>query len=162
MPTFCVIPSPLAPVRIDAEDGAIVAINFVDETFCPPSTPLLTEAARQLDAYFAGALTAFDLPIRMTGTAFRVKCWEALCTIPFGETLSYGEQARRVGNPKATRAVGGANHCNPINIVVPCHRVIGANGTLTGYGGGLDKKAWLLAHEQRVLRQLGQERAGNN
>ena len=96
-------------------------------------------------------LTEFDLPIRLTGTAFRIQCWQALLTIPYGETISYGEQARRIGKPKAVRAVGGANHHNPISIVVPCHRVIGADGTLTGYGGGVDKKAWLLMHERRVL-----------
>ena len=94
-------------------------------------------------------LTEFDLPIRLTGTDFRMQCWQALLTIPYGATISYGEQARRIGKPKAVRAVGGANHHNPISIVVPCHRVIGADGSLTGYGGGLDVKAWLLAHEQQ-------------
>ena len=84
----------------------------------------------------------------MEGTAFRLQCWQALRTIPYGETISYSEQARRIGNPRAVRAVGGANHHNPISIVVPCHRVIGADGSLTGYGGGVDKKAWLLMHEQ--------------
>ena len=147
----CVIPTPLGPLAIREEDGAIVAIDFTQGDLCPPCTPLLAEAARQLHAYFAGELTAFDLPIRLTGTAFRMKCWQALMSIPYGETISYGEQARRIGNPKAVRAVGGANHHNPINIIVPCHRVIGADGSLTGYGGGMDKKAWLLMHERRML-----------
>ena len=148
MPT-CTIPTPIGPLCIREEDGAICAIDYTAGELCPPSTPLLMEAVRQLTAYFAGELTEFDLPLRLTGTAFRVKCWQALRTIPHGETVSYGEQARRIGNPKAVRAVGGANHHNPINIVVPCHRVVGADGSLTGYGGGLDRKAWLLNHEQQ-------------
>ena len=111
----------------------------------------MAEAARQLTAYFDGTLTEFDLPIHLEGTAFRMLCWQVLQTIPYGETISYGEQAKRIGNPKAVRAVGGANHHNPISIVVPCHRVIGADGTLTGYGGGIDRKAWLLMHERRIL-----------
>lgn len=150
MPT-CTIPTPIGSLGIREEAGAIVAIDFTAVDLCPPATPLLTEAARQLTAYFAGDLTEFDLPIRLTGSAFRLQCWQALRTIPYGETISYGEQARRIGNPKAVRAVGGANHHNPISIVVPCHRVIGADGALTGYGGGLDKKQWLLAHEKRIL-----------
>ena len=148
----CVIPTPLKPLRIDAEDGFIIGVNFVQEALCPPDTPLLQEAARQLNAYFEGALTTFNLPIRMEGTAFRMQCWQALCTIPYGETISYGEQARRIGNSKAVRAVGGANHHNPISIIVPCHRVIGADGSLTGYGGGMEVKAWLLAHEKRYTK----------
>lgn len=147
----CTIPTPIGPLFIREEDGAICAIDFIQGDLCPPATPLLAEAARQLTAYFAGELTAFDLPIHLEGTAFRMQCWQALQAIPYGETISYGEQARRIGNPKAVRAVGGANHHNPISIVVPCHRVIGADGTLTGYGGGVDKKAWLLMHERRVL-----------
>ena len=150
MPT-CTIPTPIGPLCIREEAGVIVAIDFTTGDLCPPATPLLTEAARQLTVYFNGELTAFNLPIRLTGSAFRVQCWQALRTIPYGETISYGEQARRIGNPKAVRAVGGANHHNPISIVVPCHRVIGADGALTGYGGGLDKKQWLLAHEKRIL-----------
>lgn len=147
----CIIQTPVGHLAIREADGAICSIDFTKAELCPPDTPLLQEAARQLNAYFDGTLTEFDLSLRLEGTAFRVKCWQALCTIPYGETISYGEQARRIGNPKAVRAVGGANHHNPISIVVPCHRVIGADGTLTGYGGGVDKKAWLLAHEKRVL-----------
>lgn len=145
----CTIPTPIGPLCIREEAGAIVAIDFTTGDFCPPVTPLLAEAARQLTAYFNGELTEFDLPIRLEGTSFRMQCWQALCTIPYGETISYGEQAKRIGNAKAVRAVGGANHHNPISIVVPCHRVIGADGTLTGYGGGVDKKQWLLDHERR-------------
>ena len=147
----CVIDTPLGPLAICEEDGAICAIAFTEGESSPPSTPLLQEAARQLTAYFDGTLTDFDLPIRMADTAFRLQCWQALRTIPYGETISYGEQARRIGQPRAVRAVGGAKHHNPIMIVVPCHRVIAADGSLTGYGGGVDKKAWLLMHEKRIL-----------
>lgn len=150
MPT-CTIPTPIGSLCIREEDEAICAIDFTKGDLCPPGTPLLAEAARQLTAYFDGTLTAFDLPIRLEGTSFRMKCWRALQTIPYGETISYGEQAKRIGNPKAVRAVGGANHHNPVSIVVPCHRVIGADGSLTGYGGGMDKKQWLLEHEKRIL-----------
>ena len=146
---FCIIPTPLGPLHICEETGAICAIDFTTGDLCPPETPLLMAAARQLTAYFAGELRVFDLPLRLEGTAFQLQCWQALQTIPYGETISYGDQARRIGRPKAVRAVGGANHHNPISIVVPCHRVIGTDGSLTGYGGGLDKKAWLLHHERR-------------
>lgn len=147
----CVIDTPLGPIAIHEEEGAICAIDFTQGDLCPPGTALLAEAARQLDAYFAGELKVFNLPLRLTGTAFQRQCWQALCTIPYGETISYGEQAKRIGNPKAVRAVGGANHHNPISIVVPCHRVIGADGSLTGYGGGTARKQWLLEHEKRIL-----------
>ena len=148
----CVMMTPLGPLCIQEEKGAICAIDFTKAECCPPGTPLLQEAVRQLNAYFDGTLTEFHLPLHLEGTAFRMRCWQALCTIPYGETISYGEQAKRIGNPKAVRAVGGANHDNPISIIVPCHRVIGADGSLTGYGGGMDKKAWLLRHEQDTLK----------
>lgn len=144
----CIISSPVCNWRIREVDGAIVAIDVTREAPCPPETALLAEAVHQLEAYFAGTLKVFDLPLRLEGTSFRLKCWETLCIIPYGETISYGEQARRIGQPTAVRAVGGANHHNPISIVVPCHRVIGTDGSLTGYGGGTDVKAWLLAHEK--------------
>jgi methylated-DNA-[protein]-cysteine S-methyltransferase len=108
---------------------------------------ILRETARQLDAYFARDLRDFDLPLRLKGTAFQVRVWEALLDIPYGETRSYAQQARLVGAPDAVRAVGAANGRNPIPIVVPCHRVIGSNGKLTGFGGGLPLKSWLLDHE---------------
>jgi methylated-DNA-[protein]-cysteine S-methyltransferase len=110
--------------------------------------------AAQLAAYFAGELTEFDVPLHMVGTDFQRRVWQGLCQIPFGETWSYVELAGKVGNIKACRAVGLANGRNPISIIVPCHRVIGADGTLTGYGGGLDRKAWLLGHERRVRANL--------
>ena len=145
----CVIPSPVGHLRIDVTDDAISAVNRTAEELLSPATPLLAECARQLDAYFAGQLTAFDLPLHMAGTPFRMKVWQALCAIPYGETRSYGDLARMIGQPGASRAVGGANHHNPICIIVPCHRVIGADGSLTGYGEGLDMKEYLLELERK-------------
>ena len=109
---------------------------------------------RQLRAYFAGELETFDLPLAPQGTPFQLGVWRRLCEIPYGQTISYGELARRLGNPNASRAVGLANGSNPIPIVIPCHRVIGSNGKLTGYGGGLPIKEKLLALERRQLRLL--------
>lgn len=107
-----------------------------------------TEAFAQLRAYFAGSLTRFDLPLRFAGTDFQNKVWSALRDIPFGETISYGELARRIGRPGASRAVGAANGANPLPIVAPCHRVVGADGSLTGFGGGVETKRYLLNHER--------------
>jgi methylated-DNA-[protein]-cysteine S-methyltransferase len=113
-----------------------------------------SHASAALGAYFGGELAAIDdLPVAALGTPFQRQVWQALRTIPCGTTLSYGELARRIGNPAAVRAVGLANGANPVGIVVPCHRVIGANGTLTGYGGGLERKRWLLAHERALRSQ---------
>jgi len=101
--------------------------------------------------YFAGTLHAFDLPLAPRGTPFQLAVWNALLEVPWGETISYAELARRVGKPSAVRAVGAANGANPIPVIIPCHRVIGSNGSLTGYGGGIERKQWLLAHEGRRL-----------
>jgi methylated-DNA-[protein]-cysteine S-methyltransferase len=125
----------------------------------PPATgtewrrddPAFRDVREQLRAYFEGSLFAFDFPMSLAGTPFQRLAWSGLMTIPFGETVSYAEQARRIGRPGSSRAVGAANGRNPIAIVVPCHRVIGSNGTLTGYGGGLDLKRWLIEHETSVL-----------
>jgi methylated-DNA-[protein]-cysteine S-methyltransferase len=114
---------------------------------CDAGAGALPRTARQLEEYFAGARRDFDLPMRFAGTDFQRLVWKHLTDIRYGETLSYGELARRIGNPNASRAVGLANGRNPIPILVPCHRVIGADGSLTGYGGGLERKRWLLAHE---------------
>jgi methylated-DNA-[protein]-cysteine S-methyltransferase len=112
----------------------------------------LDETARQLEAYFRGELVSFDLPLELSGTEFQRQCWLALATIPYGQTVSYGEQARRLGlGPAAARAVGAANGQNPLPIVLPCHRVIGADGSLTGFGGGLPTKRFLLEHEGALL-----------
>lgn len=113
---------------------------------------LLSEAKRQLEEYFAGVRTVFTLPLKPAGTEFQQRVWGQLQAIPYGETCTYGQIAERIGNPRASRAVGSANHNNPIAILIPCHRVVGANGSLIGYAGGLDKKAYLLQLEQRVSR----------
>ena len=111
------------------------------------SHPLLIEAGRQLLAYCQGSLRTFDLPLSLTGTPFQQEVWRLLCTIPYGHTMSYGELARQLGNRHLARAVGGAAHANPVGIIVPCHRLIGANGSLTGFGGGLAMKQALLELE---------------
>jgi len=116
--------------------------------------PILRETARQLEAYFAGDLRIFDLPLKLNGTPFQLRVWNALLEIPYGQTRSYLQQARTIGAPDAIRAVGAANGRNPIPIVVPCHRVIGSNGKLTGFGGGLPLKRWLLDHESRPALPL--------
>ncbi|WIG56494.1 MAG: Methylated-DNA--protein-cysteine methyltransferase [Rhodanobacteraceae bacterium] len=109
----------------------------------------LHAAARELDEYFAGTRQAFDVPLHPSGTPFQLEVWGALLAIPYGETVSYADIARRIHRPRAVRAVGAANGANPLSIFVPCHRVIGSHGDLTGYGGGLPAKRWLLAHERR-------------
>jgi methylated-DNA-[protein]-cysteine S-methyltransferase len=113
---------------------------------------VLVSTARQLDEYFAGTRQEFDLPLDPVGTAFQRQAWAVLRTIPFGERISYGEQARRLGDAHKARAAGAANGRNPISIVVPCHRVVGADGSLTGFAAGTDRKAWLLDHEAEVRR----------
>jgi methylated-DNA-[protein]-cysteine S-methyltransferase len=116
-----------------------------------PDHPILREAAEQLDEYFAGSRTSFDLPLDLEGTRFQLAAWRSLANIPFGATTTYGQQAAALGIPTAARAVGAANGANPVCIVLPCHRVIGADGSLTGFGGGLLVKQWLLDHEAQVL-----------
>jgi methylated-DNA-[protein]-cysteine S-methyltransferase len=150
-----VIDSPLGPLLLAAENGALTMLwmsPLPERRDSPPQAAdraVLDETAAQLGRYFAGSLTAFDLPLGLRGTPFQRRVWSALQEIPFGETTSYGELARTLGKPGSARAVGLANGQNPISIIVPCHRVIGSNGKLTGYGGGLDRKAWLLDHEAR-------------
>jgi len=114
----------------------------------PDAARILREAVLQLEEYFAGELHEFDIPLDPVGTAFQQSAWMELRRIPYGETISYGEQARRLGDAKKSRAVGAANGRNPISIIVPCHRVVGANGSLTGFAAGVEAKAWLLHHEQ--------------
>ena len=142
MRTCRTIETPIGPLRLDVEEGALVAVHLPGERRSPiaaterPEDPVLAAAAKQLEDYFAGRRTTFDLPLRPRGTPFQRAVWDALRAIPPGETRSYGEIARAVGRPAAVRAVGAANGRNPLAIVVPCHRVIGAGGTLTGYAGG--------------------------
>ena len=143
--------APVGELVITYQDGAVIALKRADATALPEDAPnALTEAVcRQLDEYFAGTRTTFDFPLRLQGTPFQEKVWAALRDIPYGETRSYQQIAQAIGQPMACRAVGMANHRNPIYIVVPCHRVVGANGALTGYGGGLDMKKALLELEAR-------------
>jgi len=153
--------SPLGPLLLAADDSGLRQILFVNgrypaepHPFWKESRAALKETIRQLHAYFAGELENFDLHLAPEGTPFQLAVWRRLCDIPYGQTISYGELASRIGNPKASRAVGLANGSNPIPIVIPCHRVIGSNGKLTGYGGGLPIKEKLLALERRQLRLL--------
>lgn len=143
------IDSPLGTVRISANPTGITEVAFVSQSSKAEPSALTKKAAEQLMAYFSGHLTQFSLPLAASGTAFQQQVWQALVKVPFASTCSYADIARHLANPKAVRAVGAANGRNPIAIIVPCHRIIGANGTLTGYAGGLEKKAWLLKHEQR-------------
>ncbi len=143
--------SPLGPLTLSEENGALTALHFGAGTQ-DDTTALLAETARQLDEYFTGRRQDFNLPLCPKGTAFQQKVWQALQQIPFGKTATYKDIAVRIGNPKACRAVGMANHNNPISIIIPCHRVIGCGGSLTGYAGGLDKKQQLLDLEQKFTR----------
>ena len=140
------VDSPVGPLTLAEQDGALVGIAFRDERACD-RTPLLVEAERQLTEYFAGRRRRFDLPLAPVGTTFQKEVWAALCGIPYGQTRSYKDIAAAVGRPVACRAVGMANNRNPLPIVIPCHRVIGASGALTGYAGGLDVKRRLLEIE---------------
>jgi len=162
MRTHTVIDSAVGPLTIVAEDGAIVCLYMDLQRHRPDDDELgepdprgreaepFKAAADQLDAYFAGELATFDLPLAPRGSEFQRRVWAALLEIPYGQTESYGELAERIGSPGAARAVGLANGKNPIGIVIPCHRVVGANGSLTGYGGGLDRKKQLLDLELAV------------
>jgi methylated-DNA-[protein]-cysteine S-methyltransferase len=149
------VESPVGPLTLVAGDRGLRSVLFQREA--PPADavagthPLLAAADEQLREYFAGERLSFELPLDLVGTAFQRQAWLALVSIPYGSTLSYGEQARRLGHPRAARAVGAANGRNPLSIVLPCHRLVGADGRLTGYGGGLDAKRALLEHEARVL-----------
>lgn len=144
--------------EIQEEDEKIIALNFlgdigteIGDQEVSNDSQLMREAKKQLEEYFKGERKDFSLPIFLGGTAFQKRVWKALQEIPYGKTKSYQEVATIVGNKNSVRAVGGANHQNPISIIVPCHRVIGKNGTLVGYGGGLDVKEFLLRLEERFL-----------
>ncbi len=148
--------SPLGQILLVASDGALTGLHFVGEKYYPaidtawqrqPKATLIVRARQQLDEYFAGKRKAFELTVDPAGTPFQCGVWRALQKIPYGTTTYYGALARRIGQPTASRAVGAANGRNPISIVIPCHRVIGAGGDLTGYAGGMDRKAALLKLE---------------
>ena len=146
-------PSPIGPLTLHAENGVITSVWMEDDRDLAErrdDTPPLPDARRQLEAYFAGELREFDLPLAPEGSEFQLRVWEELRAIPYGETISYGELARRVGDPGAARAVGLANGKNPLPVIVPCHRVIGSDGSLTGFGGGLDRKRRLLELEAGI------------
>jgi methylated-DNA-[protein]-cysteine S-methyltransferase len=150
--------TPVGTLTLVAGDLGLRGVLFPGEA--PPESavgahPLLAATQRQLLEYFDGERRTFELPLDPVGTPFQRRCWLALSSIPYGRTISYGEQARRLGHPRAARAVEAANARNPISIVLPCHRVVGADGALTGYGGGLDTKRALLEHEARVLAGRG-------
>jgi methylated-DNA-[protein]-cysteine S-methyltransferase len=147
----CTVDSPIGTLTLVARADALVALELpgrVEVPSVPGDARVLAEARAQVRAYFAGELTSFDLPLDPAGTNFQKRVWQELVAIPFGETWSYGQLAARIGKPHASRAVGLANGKNPIAIIIPCHRVIGADGKLTGYGGGLPTKQWLLEHER--------------
>jgi methylated-DNA-[protein]-cysteine S-methyltransferase len=156
--THALIGSPIGPLTLIAEGGRLAGVHMevmryeqdaaaLGAAVASESEPVLAAAADQLRAYFRGELTSFELPLTLEGTTFQQAVWAGLQGIPYGETISYGELARRIGQPSASRAVGLANGRNPVSIIVPCHRVIGADGSLTGYGGGLPLKRALLEHE---------------
>jgi methylated-DNA-[protein]-cysteine S-methyltransferase len=139
--------TPIGPLRLSAEGDHLSRVEFAASADARSSEPVLLEAEAQLHAYFAGELRRFDLPLAPRGTAFQLSVWDALLEIPYGATTSYSELAAAIGRPSACRAVGAANGRNPLAVIVPCHRVIGAAGALTGYGGGLERKRMLLALE---------------
>jgi methylated-DNA-[protein]-cysteine S-methyltransferase len=142
--------SPIGLLEVICTKEGLLSVEFVDKKLSEvyPNS-LLEEVLKQLDQYFKGERKEFDVPLSLGGTPFQNQVWNELQNIPFGRTLSYKELAVKLGNEKATRAVGNANGKNPISIIVPCHRVIGSNKSLTGYAGGLDRKKWLLEHENR-------------
>ncbi|QDH71731.1 methylated-DNA--[protein]-cysteine S-methyltransferase [Lysobacter alkalisoli] len=155
-----ILPSPVGPLRLAASDAGVHAIEFHAQRHPVPRDarwqegdhPLLEQVATQLDEYFSNQRTVFDLPLAPQGTEFQRAVWFALAAIPFGETVSYAQLAARIGKPAAVRAVGAANGRNPIPIVLPCHRVIGADGSLTGFGGGLPTKQFLLELEGALAK----------
>ncbi len=155
------IESPVGKLLLATEAQGLRLVSFESSKRATPVQPdwkenkaPFAEVIRQLQAYFDGELREFDLPLAPEGTAFQLRVWNSLRTIPYGEKISYGQLAQRIGNPKAVRAVGLANGCNPIPVIIPCHRVIGSDGSLTGFGGGLSNKEKLLALESRQMRLL--------
>lgn len=151
-----IVDSPLGPITLIVDDaGVLTALHFHDQRYRPGEDArgerddtVAPEAAAQLAEYFAGERTSFDVPLAPRGTPFQRRVWDALREIPYGATESYGRIAARIGAPTASRAVGAANGRNPLGIIVPCHRVVGASGALTGYAGGVERKRWLLDHER--------------
>ena len=153
-------PSPVGDILLKADGEGRLTDLYLRHDVTEAGDGPFDAAREQLDAYFAGDLEEFDLPLALHGTEFQLRVWDQLARIPFAETISYKELALRLGDLKLVRAVGLANGRNPIAVIVPCHRVIGANGSLTGFGGGLPRKRWLLDHERSVLGERGPEPAG--
>jgi methylated-DNA-[protein]-cysteine S-methyltransferase len=145
--------TPIGIARITEEDDFITSIYLLDEEFevTPPETPLLKKTVQQLDEYFAGGRKVFDLPLKQNGSPFQQKVWDQLLKIEYGRTISYLQQSKFMNNPLGIRAIASANGKNHLIIVVPCHRVIGSDGSLTGFGCGVWRKKWLLEHEARVM-----------
>jgi methylated-DNA-[protein]-cysteine S-methyltransferase len=141
--------SPLGVLEIICFDEIILSVKYADKPRQNNKNSLVENVLVQLQEYFEGKRKKFDLPLEFSGTEFQKQAWRELMNIPYGQTISYQEQATKLGNPKAIRAVGSANGKNEINIIIPCHRVIGKNGKLVGYGGGLSRKEWLVGHEKR-------------
>ena len=143
--------SPIGVIEVAGTERGILSLDFADgaKAQAGPVAPVLAECLKQIDEYFRGRRKEFALALDLRGTDFQKAVWRELLKVPFGKTTTYGSIARALGNGQAMRAVGGANHRNPVSIVVPCHRVVGADGSLTGYGGGLWRKEWLLAHERK-------------
>ncbi len=158
---YCYLETPIGELLLAGDDDGLYQVGFPKGSMRREPEPdwifnegRLEEARRQLGEYFAGNRREFELPLQLTGTEFQVQVLEALREIPYGETVSYGDIAKRIGRPRAVRAVGAANGRNPLPIIVPCHRVIGSTGDLTGFGGGLDTKEALLRHEAEHTRDL--------
>lgn len=146
--------SPIGNLRIVVDENSLVALDFnEDEKKQSDEQRYIKEVKKQIDEYFKGTRELFDLNIKINGTDFQNKVWNELTKIPYGETISYKELAARIGNDKACRAVGNANNKNKISIVIPCHRVVGSNKKLVGYAGGLEKKEWLINHENKVTKE---------
>ena len=147
------VPSPIGTIEIGVRSECVTFLEFVEHPQEKNSgdSRVLGLAIQQVEAYLQGRLQVFDLPLDLSGTPFQQSVWQALLTVPFGRTASYQQIADTIGNPKAVRAVGAANGRNPVSIIVPCHRIIGKNGGLTGYGGGIWRKEWLLRHEGILL-----------
>lgn len=143
-----IIESPIGLLTLIEENGSLSGVRFGAAEAALRDTPVLIQAAQELGEYFSGERRTFTVPLAPKGTPFQQKCWQALLQIPYGETRTYAEQAAMIGQPKAGRAVGMGNHRNPLPIFIPCHRVIGKNGTLTGYAGGLEMKEYLLSLER--------------
>ncbi|WP_297633097.1 methylated-DNA--[protein]-cysteine S-methyltransferase [uncultured Clostridium sp.] len=142
--------SPIGVLKIEASEKVLFGVDFVEKKEeVLEKTEFIEEVIRQLDEYFKGERMNFNLEVELEGTEFQKKAWTALMEIPYGKTISYKEQAMKIENEKAVRAIGGANGKNNIAIIIPCHRVIGSNKKLTGYNGGIDKKGWLLNHESK-------------